>query len=522
MDRIILTGLREEKGADKAIFHESCLILLCRFWSAPLAAEAAASVRRLLLSHKAHQAVLAAAAWCVAECYPRNSDRRLFAPFLQAPPSEYDDSLELRPGKYVYVVHGDDEQETAPVTPRDWEDAVSAARLGGEEKKSKSVLCVLFRMLFHPTSVALIERGLAALLNLCSDPETNRHVREKYYEDVLKIPETLTTGPATHIIAVSTKKFELLLLLSQIDLVEDSLFRLRDEESRRKFRKAVLRWRRFLGYKALSDVKEQFDEETLRKLQATFGEIDEDGSGYISGEELGGFFKNVLKMPLTKKELAEIIEEVDIDGNGCIDFEEFLLVVKNMKSMHKVQSRLGVVLEKKSKSLFEGVTLGSLVAFRAKKRAEKMKDDFAKTREKKQYDHDAHVEADAAKRHRISQRYKLSRLEMRRRWDRCAKETYSAVVKKNAGHVTLNSVLSLLRESPHLLEGLGFVAHKDDKGLRAVSTSPPYKATLFAKYAETCDVGAELGTYHDFEMALWRVARSHREKEEDRNFGNVA
>ncbi|KAJ1454153.1 hypothetical protein M885DRAFT_442803, partial [Pelagophyceae sp. CCMP2097] len=104
-------------------------------------------------------------------------------------------------------------------------------------------------------------------------------------------------------------------------------------------KKAILTWRKYLGYTALSSVVDGFLPEALNKLQHLFAEIDEDSSGYISAEELQKLFKK-MKLPTSKAQVVEIIDEVDLDGNGLVDFDEFLLVVKNMANMRSVQSKL--------------------------------------------------------------------------------------------------------------------------------------------------------------------------------------
>lgn len=186
------------------------------------------------------------------------------------------------------------------------------------------------------------------MLNLISEPGVNAHVRAKYQDEIKKVPETLSQGIASSSKELIVKKLEILFMLKELDLVEANLFRL-DKKMRTRYKSVVLYWRKHLGYSALSSATEGFDKQTLRRLQETFAEIDEDGSGYLSPEELAALFKK-LRMPMSQSKLEDIVDEVDIDGNGLIDFEEFLLVVKNMKNMKSVQSKLGVALAKGANS----------------------------------------------------------------------------------------------------------------------------------------------------------------------------
>ena len=71
-----------------------------------------------------------------------------------------------------------------------------------------------------------------------------------------------------------------------------------------------------------------FLDEEIKKLKMTFDQLDEDGGGSISMDEL--------EMPLiglgladTREEIQQMIDEVDEDGSGQIEFDEFLLILKN-------------------------------------------------------------------------------------------------------------------------------------------------------------------------------------------------
>ena len=123
------------------------------------------------------------------------------------------------------------------------------------------------------------------MLNLISEPGVNAHVRAKYQDEIKKVPETLSQGIASSSKELIVKKLEILFMLKELDLVEANLFRL-DKKMRTRYKSVVLYWRKHLGYSALSSATEGFDKQTLRRLQETFAEIDEDGSGALDAEEL--------------------------------------------------------------------------------------------------------------------------------------------------------------------------------------------------------------------------------------------
>ena len=110
----------------------------------------------------------------------------------------------------------------------------------------------------------------------------------------------------------STRGLSTQVLLGQLDLVEEHLFRL-SKPLRAKFKAIVLNWRKHLGYSALSSATAGFDKPTLLKLQELFAELDEDGSGYLDAHELGALFRRI-RAPMSKQQLEDIVDEIDVDG----------------------------------------------------------------------------------------------------------------------------------------------------------------------------------------------------------------
>jgi hypothetical protein len=72
--------------------------------------------------------------------------------------------------------------------------------------------------------------------------------------------------------------------------------------------------------------------------KASFAEIDSDGSGKISPQELMKLLsKNCSSFGVTKptpKQVKEIMKKVDSDGDGEVDFEEYLEFLKDTLSKH--------------------------------------------------------------------------------------------------------------------------------------------------------------------------------------------
>lgn len=66
-----------------------------------------------------------------------------------------------------------------------------------------------------------------------------------------------------------------------------------------------------------------FTDEQVQEFRDAFNEIDTDGGGSLSADELGLLLRNLGQEP-TETELYNIIYEADTDGNGEIDFDEFL------------------------------------------------------------------------------------------------------------------------------------------------------------------------------------------------------
>jgi len=78
----------------------------------------------------------------------------------------------------------------------------------------------------------------------------------------------------------------------------------------------------FDEFVCLTDNQSQLICRTDQELLLAFQLFDQDGNGYISGEELRDVMAS-LGEKLTEEELEAMMSEADTDNNGLIDFNEF-------------------------------------------------------------------------------------------------------------------------------------------------------------------------------------------------------
>lgn len=64
------------------------------------------------------------------------------------------------------------------------------------------------------------------------------------------------------------------------------------------------------------------------ELRGAFNVFDQDGSGYISSQELKQVLDN-LGEKLTEEEVDEMMKEADLDSDGQVSFEEFVKMMAN-------------------------------------------------------------------------------------------------------------------------------------------------------------------------------------------------
>lgn len=64
-----------------------------------------------------------------------------------------------------------------------------------------------------------------------------------------------------------------------------------------------------------------------------FQELDENGDGKLSKEEVLKGYERVFDMPINEEEVDQMFKEIDIDKSGTIDYTEFVMATMNQKTM---------------------------------------------------------------------------------------------------------------------------------------------------------------------------------------------
>ena len=77
-------------------------------------------------------------------------------------------------------------------------------------------------------------------------------------------------------------------------------------------------------------VQRRKTQQVIEEYTAAFKEIDKDGSGYLSPDELRDVM-DMLGEDMNPEELEKIIAEADKDGDGEIDLEEFINMMRARK-----------------------------------------------------------------------------------------------------------------------------------------------------------------------------------------------
>ena len=79
----------------------------------------------------------------------------------------------------------------------------------------------------------------------------------------------------------------------------------------------------------------------LEKLQKEFLELDKDGDGTITVEELGNVLrsmKSILKV--SESEIKRVLRDIDKDGDGTINIKEYFANMKNKTNRHLIHRAL--------------------------------------------------------------------------------------------------------------------------------------------------------------------------------------
>ena len=78
-----------------------------------------------------------------------------------------------------------------------------------------------------------------------------------------------------------------------------------------------------------SIVMASISEERLKELQKEFLEIDVDGNGEVSIEELGTLLRSMrVKLKISESQIKRALKQIDINGDGTVDGEEMIEVLE--------------------------------------------------------------------------------------------------------------------------------------------------------------------------------------------------
>ena len=64
-----------------------------------------------------------------------------------------------------------------------------------------------------------------------------------------------------------------------------------------------------------------------------FQELDENGDGKLSKEEILNGYEKAFGVPIEEDDVDKMFKEIDIDGNGTIDYTEFVMATMNEKNI---------------------------------------------------------------------------------------------------------------------------------------------------------------------------------------------
>ncbi|XP_050894725.1 calcium-dependent protein kinase 2 [Lathyrus oleraceus] len=100
--------------------------------------------------------------------------------------------------------------------------------------------------------------------------------------------------------------------------------------------KFALRWTSAFHFKklALKVMAENLSEEEIKGLKVMFANMDTDGSGTITYEELKTGLARIGSR-LSETEIKQLMEAADVDGNGSIDYLEFISPTMHMHRLER-------------------------------------------------------------------------------------------------------------------------------------------------------------------------------------------
>lgn len=99
---------------------------------------------------------------------------------------------------------------------------------------------------------------------------------------------------------------------------------------------------------AAADVGEQEEEEHLARLRVLFSEMDVDGSGQLSRDEIVGSGFNTLLQAYGVRDAELFLREADADNSGELSFEEFVRAVRTLGVLPDAEALLELVIRNRS------------------------------------------------------------------------------------------------------------------------------------------------------------------------------
>ena len=98
----------------------------------------------------------------------------------------------------------------------------------------------------------------------------------------------------------------------------------------------------------------QLSEDEIAKIKRSFLELDEDGSGEISVQELQSILKDP-KLRMSEEDVNKLMSDFDLDGNGTIDICEFLILMSNRKNRNLIHR--AIVIRTQIRKMFKNLDL---------------------------------------------------------------------------------------------------------------------------------------------------------------------
>jgi len=71
--------------------------------------------------------------------------------------------------------------------------------------------------------------------------------------------------------------------------------------------------------------------EETKDLEKMFKQLDKNGDGMLSKEEILEGYEEVFGIAINEEEVNKIFDDIDLDKNGTIDYTEFIMSTLNEK-----------------------------------------------------------------------------------------------------------------------------------------------------------------------------------------------